>query len=326
LPGAVFTRVAASHIRIGTFQYFAVRRDVEALRELVAYCLARHYPNRADGGALALLEQVIEAQASLVARWLGVGFIHGVMNTDNTSISGETIDYGPCAFLDEYDPEKVFSSIDAGGRYAFANQPAIAAWNLARLAEALLPLMASDPEAAVPLAQARLERFPEAFEAAWNEGLRAKLGLNRREGEEGADRALADDLLERLAANEVDWTLFFRRLSLSAEDPNADNTTAALFANPGAFHDWAERWRTRLARDDVAPRARADAMRRVNPAVIPRNHRVEEMIAAALGGDFAPFETLLDVVTRPFEDRPELARFTEAPAPGERVRATFCGT
>ncbi len=335
VPGAVFTRVAASHIRIGTFEYFAARRDTDALARLAAYALARHYPGAAASGndALALLERVIDAQASLVARWLGVGFIHGVMNTDNTSIAGETIDYGPCAFLDEYDPRKKYSSIDAGGRYAFANQPRIALWNLTRLAEALLPLLAEDEDEAARRATARLERFPAAFEAAHLAVLRAKLGLGARDHDhehDEDDRILADDLLARLASNDVDYTLFFRRLCASAHAVDADAETAALFANRGAFSDWAERWRARLAREELEPTARAAGMRRVNPAFIPRNHRVEEIIRAAVDrGDYAPFEALLDAVTRPYDDRadrPELGRFAEPPEPEERVLETFCGT
>ena len=332
VPGAVFARVAASHIRIGTFEYFAARADNDALAMLASYALARHYPDAAGSGndALALLERVIDAQASLVARWLGVGFIHGVMNTDNTSIAGETIDYGPCAFLDAYDPHKKFSSIDAGGRYAFANQPRIAHWNVTRLAEALLPLLADDEAEAVRSAQVRLERFPAIFEAAHLSVLRAKLGLGVREDDDEGDRALASDLLERLASNEVDYTLLFRRLCASAEDAGADAGTATLFANAGAFFEWAERWRERLSREDVEPGARAAAMRRVNPAFIPRNHRVEEIIVAAVSrGDYAPFEALLEVVTRPYDDRadrPELARFAAPPKPEERVLETFCGT
>jgi uncharacterized protein YdiU (UPF0061 family) len=285
--------------------------------------------------ALALLACVMRAQALLVAHWLGVGFIHGVMNTDNTSISGETIDYGPCAFLDEYDPHKTFSSIDAGGRYAFANQPPIMLWNLTRLAEALLPLLAKDENEAVKLAQERLDGFPALFETAYGEVLRAKLGLgvqqdNHKQDNKDGDRALATDLLERLAANKVDYTLFFRRLCASAADASADAETAVLFADPGAFHEWAKAWRERLARDGAAPDMRVSAMRRANPAFVPRNHRVEEVIRAAVTrGDFAPFETLLDVMARPYDDRagePELAHFAEPPKPDECVLETFCGT
>ncbi|AUX31338.1 MULTISPECIES: YdiU family protein [Sorangium] len=325
LPGAVLTRVAASHLRVGTFQFFAARGDREALSTLASYALARHYPEAAGSGndALALLDRVIEAQASLVARWLGVGFVHGVMNTDNTSISGETIDYGPCAFLDEYDPEKKFSSIDRGGRYAFGNQPGIAQWNMLRLAEALLPLLADDKDEAVRLATERVQRFTGLFVEAHERVLRAKLGLAR---EEDDDLALAADLLERLASNGVDYTLFFRRLCASAEDPAADAQVASLFAEPGAFRDWAEAWRRRLAREDVASEARARAMRLVNPAFIPRNHRIEALIQAAIRGDFEPFETFVRVLERPYEDQPELAHLSEPPQLDERVQYTFCGT
>lgn len=329
LPGAVLTRVAASHLRIGTFQFLAARRDQEGLATLASYALARHYPDARGSGndALALLEQVIAAQASLVARWLGVGFVHGVMNTDNTSISGETLDYGPCAFLDEYDPDKKFSSIDTAGRYAFANQPRVMLWNLTRLAEALLPVLAPDEEDAVRRANERLERFASAFEAAQSAVFRAKLGLGTRPEDREGDDLLATDLLGRLAAGRVDFTLFFRRLCASAADPACDAATAALFPDALAFHAWAERWRARLARDDAFPVARAEGMRRTNPAFIPRNHRVEQVIAAAVGrGDFGPFETLLSVVTHPYDDRPDLVRFADPPADEERVNETFCGT
>lgn len=326
LPGAVFTRVAASHIRVGTFQFFAARADREALQLLSTYALARHYPAAKGSGndALALLESVVAAQAELVARWLGVGFVHGVMNTDNTSISGETIDYGPCAFLDDYEPGRKFSSIDSGGRYAFANQPRIAHWNLARLAEALLPLFAEEEEEAVRLATARLDRFTGIFEAAYTRVLRAKLGLAR---EDDGDRGLASDLLERMASNNVDYTLLFRRLCTAAASPSADDGAASLFSNPGAFHDWAEAWRRRTATEDVAPDARADAMRRVNPAFIPRNHRVEEAIEAAVAhADFAPFERLVTVLARPYDEQPEHARLQDPPGPEQHAYETFCGT
>lgn len=326
LPGAILTRVAASHMRVGTFEFFAARDDREALTTLASYALQRHYPDAAGSGndALALLERVVDAQAELVARWMGIGFVHGVMNTDNTSISGETIDYGPCAFLDEYDPRKKFSSIDQGGRYAFGNQPRIAQWNVARLAEALLPLLAGDEEEAVRLATDRLNRYPARFEAAHARVLRAKLGLVREDEE---DLPLVADLMERLASNAVDFTVFFRRLCESAADSSADARAAALFSEPGAFHDWAESWRTRLAKEEATPEARAAAMRLVNPAFIPRNHRIEEMIEAAVRrSDLAPFETMVRVLERPYEDQPEHAELAEPPLPEERVRATFCGT
>jgi uncharacterized protein YdiU (UPF0061 family) len=267
---------------------------------------------------------VIEAQASLIARWLGVGFVHGVMNTDNTAISGETLDYGPCAFLDDYDPGRAFSSIDHGGRYAFMHQPRIAQWNMARLAETLLGLMADDEAEAIRLATLELERFPSLFGAAYRRVLRAKLGLQR---EDPDDAALADDLLGRLAENHVDHTLFFRRLCASAADPAADAGVAALFAVPDAFHTWAEPWRRRLDAEGLSPEARAAAMRQTNPAFIPRNHRVEEAIEAAVRhADFGPFELLAEVLARPFDDQPERAHLAAPPGPEQRVYRTFCGT
>ncbi|MBX3220479.1 MAG: YdiU family protein [Labilithrix sp.] len=330
LPGAVLTRVAASHLRVGTFEYFAAKDDREALSTLSSYALARHYPDAAARGpgegsdALALLARVVDAQANLVAKWLGVGFVHGVMNTDNTSISGETIDYGPCAFLDTYDPRKRFSSIDRGGRYAFGNQPRIAQWNLARLGEALLPLLHDEEDEAVRLATAELERFPAVFEAAYGRVLRAKLGLAR---EESGDAALASDLLERLASGQVDFTLFFRRLAAAAADASADAAVASLFAEPGAFHAWAEGWRQRLAREEATPEARRAAMERASPAFIPRNQRVEEALGAAvLNGDYGPFETLVDVLSRPYDDQPAHAHLAEPPGAAMDGYRTFCGT
>ena len=328
LPGGVLLRVAASHLRVGTFQFFAARDDHEGLSTLTSYALARHYPLQAGAPptanqALRLLECVIDAQASLVARWLGVGFVHGVMNTDNSSISGETLDYGPCAFLDEYDPNKVFSSIDSGGRYAFSNQPRIAQWNLARLAETLLPQIADDEAEAVGLASERLDRFPGLFDAAYAKVMRAKLGLT---SEEESDPALAEDLLQRLAANQVDYTLFFRALCAAAEDPAADAPVAQLFRDPNAYSGFTERWRRRLQLEHVAPATRAAAMRRANPAFSPRNHRIEQAIVAGIRGDFEPFQTLVRVLARPFDDQPESAHLAEPPLDAERVRQTFCGT
>ncbi len=326
LPGAILTRVAASHIRVGTFQFFAARRDREALATLAAYALSRHYPDAASTGndALALLDRVMDAQARLVARWLGVGFVHGVMNTDNTSISGETIDFGPCAFLDEFNPNKVFSSIDHMGRYAFANQPDIAHWNVVRLAEAMLPLFADDHQEAIRIAQERLEAFPALFRAAYGRVFRDKLGVVRDEED---DEALWDDLSSRLTESAVDYTIFFRRLCSSAESEAADAEISSMFREPAAFRDWAARWRQRLAREHSSPEARAAAMRRVNPAFIPRNHRIEELIeAAVVRDDFAPFETLVRALERPYEEQPELAYLAEAPSAHERVRQTFCGT
>jgi uncharacterized protein YdiU (UPF0061 family) len=325
LPGAVLTRVASSHIRVGTFQYFAARRDKEALALLLSYAIGRHYPDAAsaDNPALALLGRVAVAQAELVASWLGVGFVHGVMNTDNCSIAGETLDYGPCAFLDEFDPEKKFSSIDHGGRYAYANQPRIAGYNVARLAEALLPLVSDDEEDAVRRATEVVDGFADAFENAYARVFRRKLGLLT---ERPGDASLASDLLERLAASAVDFTVFFRRLCACALDPASDAGAAALFHHEAAFHDWAARWRARLVEEDTSPADRAAAMRRANPAFIPRNHQVELAIRAAERGNHAPFERLVRVLARPLEEQPGDAELAEPPAPDERVRETFCGT
>jgi uncharacterized protein YdiU (UPF0061 family) len=320
LPGAILIRVAASHLRIGTFEFFANRDDGQAIHELVTYALARHYPDAKIEGspAFTLLKHVCEAQASLVARWLGVGFIHGVMNTDNTTISGETIDYGPCAFLDAYEPGKHFSSIDRFGRYAFVNQPKIVQWNLTRFAETILPLIAESEEQQVELATAELNRFAEVFESKKTAMLRKKLGLFT---EEADDRALAEDLLERLAANHVDYTNFFRRLG-------GEGDLSAMFEQPGAFHDWAARWRARCEKESVTADERLAAMRRVNPAFIPRNHRVEEAIAAAsINADFAPFERLVTVLAKPYEEQPEHSALAEPPGLDfQNDYQTFCGT
>jgi uncharacterized protein YdiU (UPF0061 family) len=320
LPGAVLTRVAASHIRVGSFQYFAARGDGAALRALLDHAIARHDPAAAGAAnpALAFLEGVVARQAALVARWMLVGFIHGVMNTDNCAVSGETIDYGPCAFMDAYHPETVFSSIDHQGRYAFANQPAIAQWNLARLAEALLPLIGAETAAAVEMAKGVLAGFAPAFGAAWRAGLLAKIGLAE---EQAGDEALIQDLFARMAEGGADFTLAFRRLADAAQGDGEG--FAALFADPDAGRDWLARWRERAGAAGVD----AAAMRAVNPAYIPRNHLVEEAIAAAVEReDLAPFETLLEVLARPFEEQPGRERHALPPRPEERVRATFCGT
>jgi len=326
LPGAVFARVASSHIRIGTFQFFAARDDAEGIKVLVEHVVARHYPAAAGAPnpALALLESVIARQADLVVQWLLVGFIHGVMNTDNMTISGETIDYGPCAFMDAYDPATVFSSIDSGGRYAYGNQPSIALWNLSRLAETLLPLLAEDENAAVEIAQAALSAFAPRFQSAYATGLSRKLGLVRSEPD---DFALAQDLLQRMTENGADFTLTFRRLSDATVDPAADTAVRSLFAKPEFFDEWAVKWRERLSRDGSGARARQAVMRAANPAFIPRNHRVEEAIVAAVArNDFAAFETLLTVLSRPYDDQPEFAAYADPPEPDQIVRQTFCGT
>ncbi len=328
LPGAVLTRVAASHIRVGTFQFFAARGDTDAIRHLADHVIARHYPEAA--GAVnpyrTLLEQIIVRQAHLIAQWLLVGFIHGVMNTDNMSIAGETIDYGPCAFMDSYDPATVYSSIDSLGRYAYGNQPRVAQWNLARLAEALLPLLDEDTDTAMQTANEALDGFGPRFETAYTEGLRRKLGLVQAQPE---DLSLAQGLLERMAQNGADFTLTFRRLCKAAASPDADAGVRSLFADPNAYDGWVEQWRRRLAADGtVASHERMSMMRAANPAVIPRNHLVEEAISAAVhNGDFAPFENLLAVLARPYDDLPSaFARYADAPRPEQIVRQTFCGT
>jgi uncharacterized protein YdiU (UPF0061 family) len=325
LPGAVLTRIASSHIRVGTFQYFAARGDTDGVRRLADHVIARHYPEAAntDRPYHALLDGVIARQADLVARWLLVGFIHGVMNTDNTSISGETIDYGPCAFMDHYDPATVFSSIDEMGRYAYGNQPRIAQWNLARLAECLLPLFSEDKDQAISEAQAALGGFGERFNNAYQAGLRRKLGLFTARDD---DAALAQDLLDIMAKHQADFTLTFRRLSEAALDPD-DREVRQLFADPAAYDEWAVRWRLRIADEPQDAAARHAAMRSVNPAFIPRNHRVEAVIQAAVNrDDFAPFEELLAVLSKPYEDQPAFEAYAEPPEPHQRVLQTFCGT
>jgi uncharacterized protein YdiU (UPF0061 family) len=326
LPGAVLTRVAASHIRVGTFQYFAARGDTGGVKRLADHVIARHYPEIAEAERPyhELLEGVIARQAELIARWLLVGFIHGVMNTDNTSISGETIDYGPCAFLDQYDPAAVFSSIDEQGRYAYANQPRIALWNLTRLAECLLPLLSDDQEKAIEQAQSILGGFAGKFTTAYQAGLRQKTGLlTTRE----ADEALVQDLLDAMARNQADFTLTFRRLSEAALDVAQDQRVRQLFAEPAAYDEWAIRWRQRTSDEPTSPVERAALMRSVNPAFIPRNHRIEAVIQAAVGGnDYGPFEELLAVLSKPYEDQPALSAYADSPEPDQRVLQTFCGT
>ena len=327
LPGAVLTRVASSHIRVGTFQFFAARSDIEAVRRLADYVIARHYPEASgtEKPYRMLLDFVITRQAELVAKWLLVGFIHGVMNTDNMSIAGETIDYGPCAFMDSYDPATVYSSIDSVGRYAYGNQPRIAQWNLARLAETLLPLLAENQEAAVEMANEALGKFAGRFEAAYAIGHRRKLGLFQ---ERQDDIALAQELLDRMARNGADYTLTFRRLCDAAASADGDVAVRSLFTDPAPYDDWATNWRRRLADDvEAAGERRAAAMRAVNPAFIPRNHLVEEALSAAVkSGDLAPFESLLAVLSKPYEDQPAFGRYADPPRPHQIVHQTFCGT
>jgi uncharacterized protein YdiU (UPF0061 family) len=315
LPGAVLARVAASHLRVGTFQYAAASGDPALVRELADHAIARHFPDVAETANpyLEFYRQVVDAQASLVARWMLVGFVHGVMNTDNTTISGETIDYGPCAFMDAFDPATVFSSIDHGGRYAYRNQPGIAQWNLARLGEALLPLIDEDLDAAVAAATEAVTSFAERYEAYWASGMAAKLGLA------APDLSLFRDLLALLHDQRVDFTQFFRALSAHLRGGQA----RSLFTEPGAFDAWAARWEALLPADRGAVAA---AMERVNPVYIPRNHVVEEALTAATEGDMAPLHRLLEVVASPFDERAGLGRYAE-PAPADsRPHVTYCGT
>ena len=308
LPGAVLVRVAASHIRVGTFQYFASQQDTDGLKYLTDYAIARHAPD-ADG-ALGLLEFVVERQADLVAKWMGLGFIHGVMNTDNMTISGETIDYGPCAFMDTYHPMRVFSSIDQHGRYAFARQPDVAMWNLAQLASALLPLIGDGAPA-----QAAVDRFPDMFRQAWLAVFRAKLGL-RTEAE--GDAELIHRLMDIMTNGQSDFTNTFRALGTEAARDE--------FADGDAFAEWRRDWVERLGKEDAAPEDRVDDMQRVNPAVIPRTHRIEQAIQAGVAGDFAPFERLKSTLATPFELASDDLDLTRPPTEQEIVPQTFCGT
>ena len=326
LPGAVLTRVASSHVRVGTFEYFAARRNEEAIRELADYVIDRHYPEAKETPRpyLALLESVMDRQAHLVAAWLHVGFIHGVMNTDNMAISGETIDYGPCAFMDMYDPATVFSSIDHLGRYAYGNQPTIAQWNLARLAETLLSLIDPAHDRAIEAATEIVEAFPARFRERWLAGMRRKLGLLTAEPEDGT---LIQSLLDAMHQNEADFTLTFRRLCEAASGPKCNGKVRELFAQPGAYDNWAAGWRVRLGRESKETDMRVRAMRQVNPAVIPRNHRVEKALAAAVEhGDLSHFENLSAVLLSPYEEPEEHLEYTLPPKPEECIQQTFCGT
>jgi len=318
LPGAVLARVASSHLRVGSFQYAASTGDVELLRRLADHAIARHHPSAAEAERpyLALFEAVVVVQASLIARWMLIGFVHGVMNTDNMTISGETIDYGPCAFMEAYDPETVFSSIDSWGRYAFGNQPLIAGWNLARFAETLLPLLSDSLEEAVGFAEESFGRlFGARYDAVWSSGMRAKLGLSA-DIDAAALTPLVEELLSLLKDSHVDYTSFFRHLGQAAR--GAAEPARGLFIDLAGFDDWMSRWRT-LGPD-------AGSMDRANPIYIPRNHLVEEALTAATAGDLNPLEQLLAAVTAPYDERPGLERYA-SPAPEDfGPYRTFCGT
>ncbi|MDQ1423993.1 MAG: serine/tyrosine/threonine adenylyltransferase [Acidimicrobiaceae bacterium] len=324
LPGAVLTRVASSHIRVGTFEYAARLSDRDLIRRLADHAIARHYPAVAEHEQpyMAFYEGVVEAQAALVARWMLVGFIHGVMNTDNTTISGETIDYGPCAFIDAYDPATVFSSIDQGGRYAYGNQPSIVQWNLARLAETMLPMLDGDIDAAVAAVTDVLTSFPQRFGAYWRAGMAAKLGLiDVADG----DQQLFDDLLHLVHALGVDYTSLFRALASVVGGVSAP--LHSLVSDPAVFQPWINRWQARLATEGRLPQVVAAGMNDTNPVYIPRNHLVEEALDAATAGDLTTFERLLTMVTNPFEPRLGGERYAEpAPESFGRYYQTFCGT
>ena len=325
LPGAVLTRVAASHVRVGTFQYFASRGDQEGLRVLLDYVIARHYPaaRAADSPALAVLQEVTRRQAELITRWMLIGFIHGVMNTDNMAISGETIDYGPCAFMDEYDPKTVFSSIDSFGRYAYTNQPAIAQWNLARFAETLIGLIDPDTDKAIALATEVLQPFIDRFDGLFLTGMRRKLGLVTAEDGDGE---LVRNLLTLMQESHADFTLTFRRLALMASDPAGESNVGGIFLGTSNIEKWLRDWQERLAREPQTTTERGASMRAVNPAFIPRNHRVEAALSAAESGDYAPFRKLVNILQRPYEEQPDAAEYSQPPQPSERVLQTFCGT
>ncbi|MDH3629222.1 MAG: YdiU family protein [Acidobacteriota bacterium] len=327
VPGGIFTRVARSHIRIGTFEWFASRKDPDNLRVLADHVIGRHYPDATteDNPYRFLLDGVIERQAKLVAHWMQIGFIHGVMNTDNMSVSGETLDYGPCAFLDNYDAGKVFSSIDHQGRYAFGNQGPIAFWNLTRLAETLLPLLDDEQDAAVAIAETALKRFPDRYDSFLRKRLTAKIGIGDGVpiNNDEDDWKLIETLLAVMTQGEADFTLVFRHLSDALETGN-DDAVVALFNTPDGIVSWLGDWRARL--DDAHRGAALTVMRRANPVFIPRNHRVEEAIVAGNQGDFEPFHRLNRVLEQPFAVQPEFEAYESPPGPDEVVEETFCGT
>ncbi len=317
LPGGVFTRVASSHIRVGTFQYFLARHDNDALRLLADHVIVRHYPEaaQAPNRYAALLESVAAAQADLIAQWMSLGFIHGVMNTDNTAISGETIDYGPCAFMDSFHPQCVFSSIDSRGRYAWGNQPNIGLWNVTRFAECLLPLLSEDPGEGTRIAEAVLSRYPERFGSQYLACFRAKFGLPPE-----APAALIEEGLDLLSAHEVDFTLFFRNLTRVAAGEDSA-TLEAMVSGSEPLKQWFAKWRR-----EANPASRLDGMRASNPHLIPRNHRVEQAIQSGYEGNFAPFHRLVDALAAPYTDQSDYADLEAPPRPEEIVHQTFCGT
>ena len=323
LPGAILTRIAASHIRVGTFQYAGARGDILKVRELADYAIQRHYPDTSDAENpyLAFFAAVADSQAALVARWMNIGFIHGVMNTDNMTISGETIDYGPCAFMDKYAASTVFSSIDQYGRYAYANQPEILTWNLARLAETLIPHVDTKKERAIELLTETIECIQPLYESYWLSGMRSKIGLTT---EDILDQELINDLLKLMEAGQADFTLVFRRLSQTLQGDS--DAVRNLFKEPDAFNAWVVRWQKRLEQEDIVAETTAQAMDRVSPIYMPRNHKVEESLVAAVNQDMTPFTKLLEVVIQPFDEVAGNKSYAEpAPATNRRYQ-TFCGT
>ena len=329
-PGGVFTRIATSFIRVGSFEFFAARRDVDALKKLADYVIERNYPalQASENPYLAFLNAVVERQASLIAKWMQLGFIHGVMNTDNMSVVGETIDYGPCAFIDDYDHKQVFSSIDRDGRYAYSNQPTIGLWNLTRLAESIVPLLADDTDEAVKLAQEELKSYIGSYEAAWLSGMRAKFGLTMNADSNNDDKPLIENLFDIMHENRADFTLSFFHLSRLARFPSdADNEIRDLFDNDEAFDEWLVKWRERLVKEAVSDAERQCNMQAVNPVYIPRNHQIEAAIRAAEDrNDFSVFHALHEVLQSPFTLQEGKEGYMQPPKPSEIVHNTFCGT
>jgi uncharacterized protein YdiU (UPF0061 family) len=332
LPGGIITRVASSFVRVGSFEYFSARKDLESIRTLADYVIERNYPQLRESGQpyVDLLQAVVDGQAALITSWMQLGFIHGVMNTDNMSIACETIDYGPCAFMDTYAHDQVYSAIDRNGRYAYGNQPSIGLWNLTRLAETLLPLLAENSDAAVELAQDVLKTYAETFQQAWLTAMRAKCGLLNVAGasKSESDKALIEDLLNLMAANNADFTLVFHYLSqLTAQTSGKDDDMRRLFDEPAQCDDWLVKWRERAGEDGLTDAVRQASMQSVNPVYIPRNHQIEAAIRAAEDqGDFSVFHVLHAVLQRPFTPQAGKDRYLLPPEPDEVVSQTFCGT